>query len=91
MESDFISSFPFSSSQWPVDGGRLLNASDSTGPRELLLTGHEDGTVMFWDAGGVTMKLIYKLGTAVFFGEGELPPQDSDEDEWPPFRKVGKL
>ena len=56
----------------------------------MLLTGHEDGTVMFWEAGGVTMKLLYKLGTAAFFGEGEMPPPDNDEDEWPPFRKVGE-
>ena len=96
LDSRFFTHFsnrfqPSSSpSDWPVDGGRLLHSDSSAVPKELLLTGHEDGSVMFWDAGGVTMKLVYKLGTAVFFGEGELPPQDADEDEWPPFRKVGQ-
>ena len=85
-------SSPVSPSNWPIDGGRLLSppSEASTGPRDLLLTGHEDGTVMFWEAGGVTMKLLYKFAMGAFFGEGEMPPPDNDEDEWPPFRKVGQ-
>lgn len=40
--------------------------------RELLLTGHEDGTVRFWDAGGVTLTSIYKFSTAQLFTGDDL-------------------
>ncbi|XP_063904574.1 lethal(2) giant larvae protein homolog 1 isoform X2 [Zophobas morio] len=83
----------YSNRSWPIDGGRLLCSKGSTPRRELLLTGHEDGTIRFWDAGGVTLTPIYKFSTAVFFTGDELEeavpdPEDVDED-WPPFRKIG--
>lgn len=56
-----------------------------------LSPGHEDGTVRFWDASDVAMKLVYKLSTAPVFGTDMGPNEgagaDADE-EWPPFRKV---
>ncbi|XP_019760944.2 lethal(2) giant larvae protein homolog 1 isoform X1 [Dendroctonus ponderosae] len=87
----------YSDRPWPIDGGKLLCAKGTTPKRELLLTGHEDGTVRFWDAGGVTLTPMYKFGTAQFFTGDDLddvppPSQDPDEeteDEWPPFRKTG--
>uniref|UniRef100_A0A672RS07 LLGL scribble cell polarity complex component 1 n=1 Tax=Sinocyclocheilus grahami TaxID=75366 RepID=A0A672RS07_SINGR len=60
--------------------------------KELLLTGHEDGTVRFWDASGVSLKPLYKLSTANIF-QTDCDHNDSltqaGEEEWPPFRKVG--
>ncbi|TKS91705.1 Lethal(2) giant larvae protein -like protein 1 [Collichthys lucidus] len=60
---------------------------------------HEDGTVRFWDASGVALTPLYKLGTANVFHTDCDPsddPQDPNDDpdmqqeeEWPPFRKVG--
>lgn len=60
----------YSNRTWPINGGKLL-CGKSTGPRrELLLTGHEDGTVRFWDAGGTTLTPIYKFSTShLFTGE----------------------
>ncbi|NWH43328.1 L2GL1 protein, partial [Fregata magnificens] len=53
---------------------------------------HEDGTVRFWDASGVSLKPLYKLGTANIF-QTDCEHNDSlnqaGEEEWPPFRKVG--
>ncbi|KAH0632032.1 hypothetical protein JD844_020056 [Phrynosoma platyrhinos] len=53
---------------------------------------HEDGTVRFWDASGVSLKPLYKLGTANIF-QTDCDHTDSlnqsCEEEWPPFRKVG--
>ncbi|NXC76765.1 L2GL1 protein, partial [Anhinga anhinga] len=53
---------------------------------------HEDGTVRFWDASGVSLKPLYKLGTASIF-QTDCEHNDSlnqaGEEEWPPFRKVG--
>lgn len=52
---------------------------------------HEDGTVLFWDASGVSLKPLYKLSTANIF-QTDCDHNDSltqaGEEEWPPFRKV---
>uniref|UniRef100_A0A8C2GD53 LLGL scribble cell polarity complex component 2 n=1 Tax=Cyprinus carpio TaxID=7962 RepID=A0A8C2GD53_CYPCA len=75
---------------WPINGGQ--NLAPDPPQRDLLLTGHEDGTVRFWDASGVCLYPMYKLSTAgVFLTDAD--PNDNmnqgSEGEWPPFRKVG--
>ncbi|XP_061413551.1 lethal(2) giant larvae protein homolog 1-like isoform X3 [Lethenteron reissneri] len=76
-----------SHAEWPVNGG--INRNTEPALRDLLLTGHEDGSVRFWDASGVALKQLYKLGTAnVFLTEADHAAEGEDE-EWPPFRKVG--
>lgn len=56
-----------------------------------LCFSHEDGTVRFWDASGVSLKPLYKLSTANIF-QTDCDHNDSltqaGEEEWPPFRKV---
>ncbi|XP_026877989.2 lethal(2) giant larvae protein homolog 1 isoform X2 [Electrophorus electricus] len=75
---------------WPICGGK--NLAPAVKQRELLLTGHEDGTVRFWDASGVALQPLYKLSTASIF---QIDCEHNDsftqaaEEEWPPFRKVG--
>ncbi|XP_062330381.1 LLGL scribble cell polarity complex component 2 isoform X2 [Osmerus eperlanus] len=80
----------YSQKPWPITGGQNL-APDSP-QRDLLLTGHEDGTVRFWDASGVCLYPMYKLSTAGVF-HTDADPNDNmnqgSEGEWPPFRKVG--
>uniref|UniRef100_A0A8C0Q8A3 LLGL scribble cell polarity complex component 1 n=2 Tax=Canis lupus familiaris TaxID=9615 RepID=A0A8C0Q8A3_CANLF len=75
---------------WPITGGR--NLAQEPSQRGLLLTGHEDGTVRFWDASGVALRPLYKLSTAGLF-QTDCEHADSlaqaTEDDWPPFRKVG--
>lgn len=75
---------------WPINGGK--NLAQEPSQRGLLLTGHEDGTVRFWDASGVSLRPLYKLGTANIF-QTDCEHNDSlnqaSEEEWPPFRKVG--
>ncbi|XP_025136244.1 lethal(2) giant larvae protein homolog 1 isoform X2 [Bubalus kerabau] len=77
-------------SSWPITGGR--NLAQEPSQRGLLLTGHEDGTVRFWDASGVALRPLYKLCTAGLF-QTDCEHTDSlaqaAEDDWPPFRKVG--
>uniref|UniRef100_A0A674ESA1 LLGL scribble cell polarity complex component 1 n=1 Tax=Salmo trutta TaxID=8032 RepID=A0A674ESA1_SALTR len=67
---------------WPICGGK--NLAPTPKQQELLLTGHEDGTVRFWDVSAVAMTPLYKLSTANVFHTDSL-----QEEEWPPFRKVG--
>ncbi|XP_049632778.1 lethal(2) giant larvae protein homolog 1 isoform X2 [Suncus etruscus] len=75
---------------WPITGGR--NLAQEPLQRGLLLTGHEDGTVRFWDASSVALRPLYKLSTAGLF---QMDCEHTDslaqgaEDDWPPFRKVG--
>lgn len=88
----------YSDREWPISGGKLLEeaAEKVTATKELLLTGHEDGTVWFWDAGGVALQPLYKFGCSHLFKGDEIAVEGSngavdeeEEDEWPPFRKVG--
>uniref|UniRef100_A0A1A8PJX9 LLGL scribble cell polarity complex component 2 n=2 Tax=Nothobranchius rachovii TaxID=451742 RepID=A0A1A8PJX9_9TELE len=80
----------YSKKPWPITGGQ--NLAPDPPQRDLLLTGHEDGTVRFWDASGVCLKPMYTLRTATAF-HTDADPNDnmnpSAEGEWPPFRKVG--
>ena len=73
--------------------------------KDLLLTGHEDVSIRFWDVTQMSMTLIYRLKTSDYFqteANGALLGQDDsaadnqdqmnsgcDSDNWPPFRKVG--
>nr|CAH7738666.1 unnamed protein product [Callosobruchus chinensis] len=84
----------YSGRKWPIDGGKLLcQKGDTAPPKDLLLTGHEDGSVRFWDAGGITMTCLYKFATTQFFAGDDIeevhPDPEDMEEEWPPFRKVG--
>uniref|UniRef100_A0A8B9H4Z6 LLGL scribble cell polarity complex component 2 n=1 Tax=Astyanax mexicanus TaxID=7994 RepID=A0A8B9H4Z6_ASTMX len=80
----------YSKKPWPINGGQ--NLAPDPPQRDLLLTGHEDGTVRFWDASGVCLYPMYKLSTAMVF-HTDADPNDNmnqgTEGEWPPFRKVG--
>ncbi|KAJ3601060.1 hypothetical protein NHX12_032033 [Muraenolepis orangiensis] len=59
---------------WPICGGK--NLAPPAQQQELLLTGHEDGTVRFWDACGVALTPLYKLSTAGVFHTDCDPPDD---------------
>jgi len=75
-----------SAREWPILGGQIQQQND--GLRELLLTGHEDGSVRFWDASSTNLQLLYKYSSAPVFVTDAASP-DAEEEEWPPFKKVG--
>ncbi|XP_015674715.1 lethal(2) giant larvae protein homolog 2 [Protobothrops mucrosquamatus] len=82
----------FSNMPWPINGG--ISKAPDPPQRDLLLTGHEDGTVRFWNASGVCLNLLYKLTTVkVFLTDADLNDNMNQlgEDEWPPLRKVGSF
>lgn len=74
---------------WPINGGKPMNEEPSS--QDLLLTGHEDGTVRFWNASGTCLQFLYKLNTSMIFKVDVHTPDPNGEmeEEWPPFRKVG--
>lgn len=53
--------------EWPIRGGEKQETRKS---RDILLTGHEDGSVKFWNVSSVSMELMYKVNTASYFEEG---------------------
>ncbi|KAI8435696.1 hypothetical protein MSG28_003949 [Choristoneura fumiferana] len=80
----------YSEAAWPISGGEV--GGEARAERRVLLTGHEDGSVRFWDVSGVAMTPLYKYTTAqLFSGEEICENNDSqtDEEEWPPFKRVG--
>ncbi|XP_067638471.1 syntaxin-binding protein 5 isoform X10 [Eurosta solidaginis] len=65
----------FSEREWPINGGEWFPASCSYS--EIVITGHQDGTLRFWDAGAGTLQILYKLKTAKVFEKPKNSPPDS--------------
>lgn len=89
----------YSSNEWPIQGG-ISKYQVSNESHDILITGHEDGTVRFWDATTTSLKHLYTLSTSKLFlsSEDDIALIDSDDhdldnddQEWPPFRKVGNF
>lgn len=82
--------------EWPIDGGVIKTESnDENTHRDILITGHEDGSVRFWNAGTIVLSLIYIFkSSSLFSADDELFEDDivnnqaDEDDEWPPFRKA---
>ncbi|XP_036007016.1 syntaxin-binding protein 5 isoform X9 [Fundulus heteroclitus] len=73
----------YSKKEWPISGGNWGQGSQ-TYP-EIIITGHADGSIKFWDASGLMLQVLYKLKTAKVFerarGKEEKPNTDIvDED-----------
>jgi len=82
-----------SNADWPITGGYVLNPSSPKRLRNLLLTGHEDGTVKIWEATGVAMWSVLKVQTSTVFAmdNGADDQDESYGEEFPPFRKIGEF
>lgn len=55
----------FSDKEWPINGGEWGQSMQSY--PELVLTGHADGTIKFWDMSGINFDLISKIKTSKLF------------------------
>jgi len=89
------SSTKISARPWPINGGVSdVEPVPLSAQKLVLLTGHEDGSVRIWDASSAALHQIGKFSTSSCFlsDDMDIPPDDEDaedDDEWPPFRKVG--
>jgi lethal(2) giant larvae protein len=92
----------YSEREWPISSSSTGSpttakpASSGAERKDILLTGHEDGSVRFWDVTQMSMTLLYKLKTGDYFQTDSTPVDEAnpdgnenDSDNWPPFRKVG--
>ncbi|KAM4794652.1 syntaxin-binding protein 5-like isoform 3-T3 [Rhinophrynus dorsalis] len=73
----------YSNKEWPITGG-TWNLGTQTYP-EIIVTGHADGSVKFWDASAITLQMLYKLKTSKVFekqkpGEGKQTAEIVEED-----------
>nr|XP_015219342.1 PREDICTED: syntaxin-binding protein 5-like isoform X12 [Lepisosteus oculatus] len=73
----------YSNKEWPVNGG-TWNLGTQTYP-EIIITGHADGSVKFWDASAITLQMLYKLKTSKVFEkqkttEGKQAAEIVEED-----------
>ncbi|XP_027003414.2 syntaxin-binding protein 5a isoform X3 [Tachysurus fulvidraco] len=55
----------YSKKEWPISGGNWGQGSQSY--PEMIITGHADGSVKFWDASAIMLQVLYKLKTAKVF------------------------
>ncbi|XP_041108293.1 syntaxin-binding protein 5 isoform X9 [Polyodon spathula] len=55
----------YSKKEWPISGGNWGLGSQSY--PEIIITGHADGSVKFWDASAMMLQVLYKLKTAKVF------------------------
>ncbi|XP_028250548.1 syntaxin-binding protein 5 isoform X3 [Parambassis ranga] len=73
----------YSKKEWPISGGNWGQGTQSY--PEIIITGHADGSIKFWDASALMLQVLYKLKTAKVFerarGKEDKPNTDIvDED-----------
>jgi lethal(2) giant larvae protein len=58
---------------WPITGGTLSDeALKAESGRDILLTGHEDGSVKFWSCSGIALSPLASVRTNKFFVGDDL-------------------
>ncbi|XP_029543435.1 syntaxin-binding protein 5-like isoform X4 [Oncorhynchus nerka] len=77
----------YSKKEWPISGGNWAQGTLSY--PEIIVTGHADGSIKFWDASAIMLQVLYKLKTAKVFekalkdGKEEKPSTEIvDEDPY---------
>ncbi|KAI6653542.1 Lgl [Oopsacas minuta] len=75
---------------WPANGGCVREEVPLT--RTILISGHEDGSVKFWDCSTQGMDHIYTLHTKDYFCNLDEESTSEEKDTfWPPFKRVGEF
>ncbi|KAM4626011.1 syntaxin-binding protein 5 isoform 2-T2 [Polymixia lowei] len=73
----------YSKKEWPINGGNWGQGTQSY--PEIIITGHADGSIKFWDASALMLQVLYKLKTAKVFerarGKEEKPSTDIVEED----------
>ncbi|XP_044022097.1 syntaxin-binding protein 5 isoform X10 [Siniperca chuatsi] len=73
----------YSKKEWPISGGNWGQGAQSY--PEIIITGHADGTIKFWDASALMLQVLYKLKTAKVFerarGKEDKPSTEIVEED----------
>ncbi|XP_078031345.1 syntaxin-binding protein 5 isoform X4 [Epinephelus lanceolatus] len=75
----------YSKKEWPISGGNWGQGTQSY--PEIIITGHADGSIKFWDASALMLQVLYKLKTAKVFerARGKEEKANTDIVEEDPF------
>uniref|UniRef100_A0A4W5MEW0 Syntaxin binding protein 5a (tomosyn) n=1 Tax=Hucho hucho TaxID=62062 RepID=A0A4W5MEW0_9TELE len=69
----------YSKKEWPISGGNWGLGTQSY--PEIIITGHADGTVKFWDASAIMLQVLYKLKTAKVFEKSRNNKEEKQNTE----------
>ncbi|XP_058838806.1 syntaxin-binding protein 5 [Topomyia yanbarensis] len=69
----------YSEREWPISGGEWQPTSCSYS--EIVMTGHLDGSIKFWDSSAGTLQVLYKLKSSKVFEKVKLKSTDVVEDD----------
>lgn len=69
----------FSDNGWPIKGGEWGTTTCSY--PEIILTGHADGSIKFWDASAVTLQVLYKVKSAKLFEKPKCKNSEGTDDD----------
>ncbi|XP_053682563.1 lethal(2) giant larvae protein [Sabethes cyaneus] len=88
----------YSSSPWPITGGTIPETDEEERSEyDVLITGHEDGSVKFWNCSEVCLTPLLHVKTAPLFNNSEdfdnhlSTSNEQLDDGEPPFRKAGQF
>ncbi|XP_055011637.1 syntaxin-binding protein 5 isoform X2 [Boleophthalmus pectinirostris] len=68
----------YSKKEWPLSGGNWGQGAQSY--PEIIITGHADGTIKFWDASALMLQVLYKLKTAKVFERARVKEEKGSAD-----------
>ncbi|XP_037097046.1 syntaxin-binding protein 5 isoform X7 [Syngnathus acus] len=68
----------YSKKDWPINGGNWGQGTQSY--PEIVITGHADGTIKFWDASALMLQVLYKLKTAKVFEKARGKEEKANTD-----------
>ncbi|XP_055618100.1 lethal(2) giant larvae protein [Toxorhynchites rutilus septentrionalis] len=88
----------FSVKSWPITGGTIPEADEEERTEyDIMITGHEDGSVKFWNCSEVCLTPLLHVKTAPLFNNSDdfdnhlnNSTEQLDDGE-PPFRKAGQF
>ena len=76
----------YSPLNYPVTGGLKCTKSNVFGYAELMVTGHEDGSIKFWDTTGLGLTLLHKVKTQKLFDKRKFDTNNTSIDIDLPFK-----
>ncbi|XP_059208825.1 syntaxin-binding protein 5 isoform X5 [Centropristis striata] len=68
----------YSKKEWPISGGNWGQGTQSY--PEIIITGHADGSIKFWDASALMLQVLYKLKTAKVFERARSKDEKANTD-----------
>lgn len=57
-----------SPNEWPINGGKVIESAEiDLKSHDILLTGHEDGSISIWDLSNFSMRQLLNISTSRFY------------------------